>query len=521
MQPSPIKWAVRWDVYSQMTDVNVHWFSIINSLMIALFLTGMVAMIMARTLHRDFRRYNELEQDDEAQQEETGWKLVHGDVFRPPQHGGLFSVLVGSGVQILLMSLLTLFFAVLGFLSPANRGGLMTALVLLFVFMGVFAGYYSSRIYKMFGLLEWRKNTLHTAIGFPATAFAMFFFLNLLVWSHHSSGAVPFGAMFALLVLWFGISVPLVYLGSYIGYKKQAISVPVKVNQIPRQVPEQAWYMIPYFSVLVGGLLPFGAVFIEVFFIMGSIWKHQFYYLFGFLFLVFFILVLTCAEITIVMCYFQLCSEDYHWFVRPFPYHHRRDLIFVWQVVEILLHIRCIGALPLCVLNTVLLHESAHHWNCGDPPLLRIHASHIGGFLPRDRHDRFHCNACIREEDLWFDQGRLGHHIVLVSNTKRTKSVIPVFCLFIDSNLQCFDVVSVCLNLSRAWEVGDIVDRSLRTSDLNERVGRAIELDELAEPDCNIGQELKQSVAANLQLLFEFVVVVESGREHIEDKLLD
>ena len=39
----------------------------------------------------------------------------------------------------------------------------------------------------------------------------------------------------------------------------------------------------------------------------------QFYYLFGFLFVVFIILIITCAEITIVLCYFQLCSEDYNW----------------------------------------------------------------------------------------------------------------------------------------------------------------------------------------------------------------
>ena len=59
--------------------------------------------------------------------------------------------------------------------------------------------------------------------------------------------------------------------------------------------------------------LPFGAVFIELFFILTSMWLHQFYYLFGFLCLVFVILIITCAEITIVLCYFQLCSEDYHW----------------------------------------------------------------------------------------------------------------------------------------------------------------------------------------------------------------
>jgi hypothetical protein len=36
-----------------MTDDQIHWSSIINSLMIVLFLTGMVAMIMMRTLRRD------------------------------------------------------------------------------------------------------------------------------------------------------------------------------------------------------------------------------------------------------------------------------------------------------------------------------------------------------------------------------------------------------------------------------------------------------------------------------------
>jgi len=44
-------------------------------------------------------------------------------------------------------------------------------------------------------------------------------------------------------------------------------------------------------------------------------YRTQFYYLFGFLTLVFIILLVTCAEITIVLCYFQLCSEDYHWCV--------------------------------------------------------------------------------------------------------------------------------------------------------------------------------------------------------------
>ncbi|TMW60672.1 hypothetical protein Poli38472_000714 [Pythium oligandrum] len=319
-QKSDILWEERWDriISSKSSNDQIHWFSIINSLMIVLFLTGMIAMIMLRTLHRDIARYNEVQTTEEAQ-EESGWKLVHGDVFRPPQFSPLlFSVFVGTGVQVCTMSAATMVIALLGLLSPANRGSLLTTLLLLFVFMGSFAGYYSSRTYKMFSGKDWKYNTVMTAVLYPGMLFGMFFFLNLFLWSKASSQAVPFGTLFALLVLWFGISVPLVFLGSYFGFKAPAIEHPVRTNQIARQIPEQVWYLSSPFSILVGGILPFGAVFIELFFIMSALWLHQIYYVFGFLFIVLLILVATCAEVTIVMCYFQLCAEDYRWWWRSF-----------------------------------------------------------------------------------------------------------------------------------------------------------------------------------------------------------
>jgi hypothetical protein len=54
----------------------------------------------------------------------------------------------------------------------------------------------------------------------------------------------------------------------------------------------------------------------QLFFILSSIWLHQFYYVFGFLLLVFVILVITCAEITMVMCYFQASGPT---FDKPAP----------------------------------------------------------------------------------------------------------------------------------------------------------------------------------------------------------
>jgi transmembrane 9 superfamily protein 2/4 len=107
---SDVRWASRWDLYMHMSDDQVHWFSIVNSLLVVLFLSGMVAMIMVRALNKDILTYNDL--DQEEAREETGWKLVHGDVFRPPRFSNLLSVLVGSGCQIGACASVIIFFAV-------------------------------------------------------------------------------------------------------------------------------------------------------------------------------------------------------------------------------------------------------------------------------------------------------------------------------------------------------------------------------------------------------------------------
>jgi len=316
-EDSATPWANRWDVFLQGNpDDKIHWFSITNSTMIVVFLTVMVAMILVRTLSQDIAHYNDASLLDEAK-EESGWKLVHADVFRPPTFSPmLFSVCIGSGVQLGCMLLLTLTFALFGFLSPANRGSLITALLMLYVFAGGAGGHAAARVYKSFRGTDWMTNTLLTATLVPGLTFACFLVIDVSLLSVGSSGAVPMSTLLTLVVLWFGVSVPLVFLGAYVGFRKEVPPHPVRTNQIPRLVPPQPWYMHPVLTTVFGGILPFGAVSVELFFIMSAIWLHQIYYIFGFLFLVSLILVATCAEITILLCYFQLCNEDYNWWWR-------------------------------------------------------------------------------------------------------------------------------------------------------------------------------------------------------------
>jgi transmembrane 9 superfamily protein 2/4 len=304
-----VKWSSRWDyILDSMPHTNIQWFSILNSLVIVLFLSGMVAMILLRTLHKDIARYNQIESGEDAQ-EEFGWKLVHGDVFRPPRKGMLLSVFLGSGTQMLAMCGITLVFACLGFLSPANRGAMMTCALVLFVMLGTPAGYVSSRIYKSFGGEKWKSNVLLTSMLCPGVIFAHFFVMNLVLWYKGSSAAIPFFTLVALLALWFGVSVPLTFVGAFFGFRKRAMEHPVRTNQIPRQIPDQSFYTQPIPGIVMGGILPFGCIFIQLFFVLSSIWSSQIYYMYGFLFLVFIILIITCSETTILLCYFHLCAE--------------------------------------------------------------------------------------------------------------------------------------------------------------------------------------------------------------------
>lgn len=89
----------------------------------------------------------------------------------------------------------------------------------------------------------------------------------------------------------------------------QVIRVPTRTNQIPRQVPPQACYTRTLPAMLLTGLLPFGCIFVQLFFIFNSIWGQQLFFMFGFLFLVFVFFLACIIEITILTCYFQLCAE--------------------------------------------------------------------------------------------------------------------------------------------------------------------------------------------------------------------
>lgn len=319
-EKSKTRWPSRWDAYLKMEGARVHWFSILNSLMVIFFLAGIVFVIFLRTVRRDLTRYEELDKETQAQMNEelSGWKLVVGDVFREPDHSKLLSVMVGNGVQILGMAVVTIVFAALGFMSPASRGMLLTGMILLYLFLGTAAGYAAVRLWRTIkGTSEgWRSVCWSTACFFPGIVFIILTALNFILWGSNSTGAIPISLYFVLLSLWFCISVPLTLLGGFLGTRAEPIQYPVRTNQIPREIPARKYPS--WLLVLGAGTLPFGTLFIELFFILSSIWLGRFYYVFGFLLIVLLLLVVVCAEVSVVLTYMHLCVEDWMWWWKAF-----------------------------------------------------------------------------------------------------------------------------------------------------------------------------------------------------------
>ncbi|KAF8391720.1 hypothetical protein HHK36_024029 [Tetracentron sinense] len=317
---SNTRWPSRWDAYLKMEGARVHWFSILNSLMVIFFLAGIVFVIFLRTVRRDLTRYEELDKESQAQMNEelSGWKLVVGDVFREPNCSKLLCVMVGDGVQITGMAVVTIIFAALGFMSPASRGMLLTGMIILYLVLGIIAGYVGVRLWRTIkGTSEgWRSVSWSVACFFPGIVFIILTALNFILWGSKSTGAIPISLYFILLSLWFCISVPLTLLGGFLGTRAEAIQYPVRTNQIPREIPARKYPS--WLLVLGAGTLPFGTLFIELFFILSSIWLGRFYYVFGFLLVVLSLLVTVCAEVSVVLTYMHLCVEDWQWWWKAF-----------------------------------------------------------------------------------------------------------------------------------------------------------------------------------------------------------
>lgn len=180
-----------------------------------------------------------------------------------------------------------------------------------------------------------------SAFMLPMMVCSTAFFINFIAIYYHASRAIPFTTMvsqvnfsikkslknqnykyfnkctsfqIAVASICIFVILPLTLVGTVLGRNLAGTpDYPCRINAVPRPIPEKKWFMEPLVIIPLGGVLPFGSIFIEMYFIFTSFWAYKIYYVYGFMLLVFFILAIVTVCVTIVCTYFLLNAEDYRW----------------------------------------------------------------------------------------------------------------------------------------------------------------------------------------------------------------
>ena len=316
-EKSNISFALRWDHY-KTSNKTIHWFGIILSEIIIIGLTVIIILVLIKNIKTEIDKYNIQIVNFEKVDYYT-WKELSGDVFRGPSKNSiLLSAIIGNGFQLFFMLSITLCLGTFGFLNPEKRSDLLNIGIVFFCIMGFPGGYISTKIYQFFDGKKWVLNALITSSIFPGILLIGYFFVNIILIIEKSSAAVHFIDIISLFILWIFLTLPLIICGSFLAIKNKAIKSPCITNPVPSFIPPKPWYLHYKFMIFITGFISFGTFYIELNYVMGSLWRHQIYFLAMFLWISFFLFVIICGEISIIVIFWNLCYGDYNWWWKSF-----------------------------------------------------------------------------------------------------------------------------------------------------------------------------------------------------------
>jgi hypothetical protein len=261
-------------------------------------------------------------------------KLVQENLFCLRDTTSLFCAAVGTGNQLIVLTVFHLALAYMGVISTfSRRGSILAGVVVLYCLFSGIGGFTAVRLFRKMNYngnnKNWVNCVLWTAGLFPAPVVLVFLWTNTIALAHGSTNALPFTALQTCLALYILISFPMTVLGgtlakNYYTYASSSVDdsnfnapttrITTEVIVAPREseIPtrtEMPWYRSRAFQVLIVGFLPFSCIYIELQFIFGCMWGHLLYTLFGILLLNFILLVILTCIMTVLLLYLQLASE--------------------------------------------------------------------------------------------------------------------------------------------------------------------------------------------------------------------
>ena len=311
---SDLSWYKRWnDILTVDYNPVIHWLSLGNTVLLVLAMTVLVVVVLVMSIRRDFNRGGQTILDDEAL-EETGWKLVHGDAFRPPQNSDLICSCVGSGLQLVLGSVLVVAIAAIGFLAPLNTGSMVTSIAVIFVVVAPFGGAFAGKLFKTIGSGRSINNYFSSASLFIGPVLCLYIVANVVLTTNGSSAAITKKVISELSIMVGVLDLGLFGLGYLVGIQSSPFALPARVNSIARSIPKQPTFLASWVTIPVAGMVIFAAIYVQVYFIFMSFWTNlTYYYLFGLLLVVLLLMLLLSCEVSIFVTYLNLNYENHRW----------------------------------------------------------------------------------------------------------------------------------------------------------------------------------------------------------------
>mmetsp|Transcript_7819 Transcript_7819/g.23625 ORF Transcript_7819/g.23625 Transcript_7819/m.23625 type:complete len:609 (+) Transcript_7819:54-1880(+) len=323
-RPSSLRFVDRYVsvLESEFFASKTHWLAMVNSFAIVLLMVGIVVRIVNKMLRSDLERYSILREDGsdleiaDVAAAESGWKQIGADVFRPPPHSAELCAMIGAGMHVL--------FAVLMFVVSSLSGslyvtpGLMSVVgLVVYSATSVFNGYYATAVYcRMNGTpgTEKVENVgLMSGCTVPAILAVLFMPVSLIGLILRANMAELIPKYFKFLGYWLVCCLPFTLIGSRLAQRTSGAHKPAPSNPIPRPIVKTDFLRTPVGLASTGGLMPFGCIMIELYFLLTSFWGLKIYFVFDLLLVVTLVLVAVTSCSSVVCTYLLVNVEDYRW----------------------------------------------------------------------------------------------------------------------------------------------------------------------------------------------------------------
>lgn len=338
-EDNSVDYENRWALYyvnDHNQSNNIHWLSFLNSIVLLMLLTLIVAIILFKFLKSET---NLIPNDFD----ETNWKSLGAHVTKSPTNPLMLSILVSSGIQLLISTVGIIATTIIKSQFEINhvkgiplnnyQGAFTSFALSCFVLSGIIPSFVGIILYKIFNndyLNTPYSSSLTNKLsvlfsGFlPILTLSFMIFFNIFVFAKESSTALPFGTILVLMFIFLLVMLPLGIIGGKIGNRikfHEASFYLYSSQQKPSTLlkPETKLKNIiknSIFLMIMYGLIPFGIVYVELSFILNSIWleKTSFYYMYGFLFITTLILMIIISELAIIGIYINLITDhNPHW----------------------------------------------------------------------------------------------------------------------------------------------------------------------------------------------------------------